>query len=33
MRDEALFEIRKTLKEETGNPGVEALYFTALIMQ
>ena len=33
MRDEALFEIRKILKEETGNPGVEALYFTALIMQ
>ncbi|KAF0193052.1 MAG: flagellar FliL protein [Gammaproteobacteria bacterium] len=33
MRDEALFEIRKILKEETGNPGVEGLYFTTLIMQ
>ena len=33
MRDEALFEIRKVLKEETGNPGVEGLYFTTLIMQ
>lgn len=33
MRDEALFEIRKVLKEETGNPGIEGLYFTTLIMQ
>lgn len=33
IRDQALVEIQNILKEETGNTGVEAVYFTSFVMQ
>jgi flagellar FliL protein len=33
VRSEALAEVQKVLKERTGKPGVEALYFTNFVMQ
>lgn len=33
LRDEALAEIQQVLKEQTGKPGVEAVYFTGFVMQ
>ncbi len=33
LRDLALEELRKILKDETGNDDVEALYFTGFVMQ
>lgn len=33
IRDQALVEIQKILKEETGNTGAEAVYFTSFVMQ
>jgi len=33
LRDLALEELRKILKDETGNDEVEALYFTGFVMQ
>ncbi len=33
LRDLALEELRKILKDETGNGDVEALYFTGFVMQ
>ncbi len=33
IRDEALAEIRSILSDETGNPGVESVYFTSFVMQ
>lgn len=33
IRDEALAEIQTVLDEETGEPGVEAVYFTSFVMQ
>lgn len=33
IRDEALAEIRAVLDQETGDPGVEAVYFTSFVMQ
>lgn len=33
LREAALLEVRRVLQEVTGNPGVEALYFTGFVMQ
>lgn len=33
IRDQALLEIQNILKEETGNSGAEAVYFTSFVMQ
>ncbi len=33
LRADALAEIQKVLKEQTGAPGVEAVYFTIFVMQ
>jgi flagellar FliL protein len=33
LRDEALAEVQSILKQETGKPGVEAIYFTSFVMQ
>ncbi len=33
IRAEALAEIQNILKEKTGDPGVEAVYFTSFVMQ
>ncbi len=33
LRTAALEEIRKVLKDESENPGVQALYFTSFVMQ
>jgi flagellar protein FliL len=33
LRADALAEIRKVLQEQTGKPGVEAVYFTIFVMQ
>lgn len=33
VRAETLTEIQKILKEQTGKPGVEAVYFTSFVMQ
>lgn len=33
IRDEALAEIQSIMKQETGKPGVEAVYFTSFVMQ
>ncbi len=33
IRTETLAEIQKILKEQTGKPGVEAVYFTSFVMQ
>lgn len=32
-REEALEVVQVTLEEETGEPGVEAVYFTSFVMQ
>ena len=33
LRESALAEVQKILEENTGSPGVEALYFTSFVMQ
>ena len=33
LREEALHAVQKILEDETGDPGVEALYFTSFVMQ
>ena len=33
LREKALAEVQKILEEETGDTGVEALYFTSFVMQ
>ncbi len=33
LRQEALEAVQKVLEENTGKPGIEALYFTGLIIQ
>ena len=33
FRAEILAEVQKVIEEHTGNPGVEAVYFTNLVMQ
>ena len=33
LREKALAEVQKILEEETGDAGVEALYFTSFVMQ
>lgn len=33
IRDQALIEIQNILKDETGNSGAEAVYFTSFVMQ
>ena len=33
LREEALSVIQEILEEETGNPGIEAVYFTSIVMQ
>ncbi len=33
LREEALTVIQEILEEETGDPGVEAVYFTSFVMQ
>lgn len=33
IRDEALAEIQAVLDQETGDPGVDAVYFTSFVMQ
>jgi len=33
LRQKALEEVQKILKEETGKKGIEALYFTSFVMQ
>jgi flagellar FliL protein len=33
LREEALEVIQQILEEETGDPGVEAVYFTSFVMQ
>jgi flagellar FliL protein len=33
LREEALEVVQVTLEEETGDPGVEAVYFTSFVMQ
>lgn len=33
LREEALTVIQEVLEEETGSPGVEAVYFTSIVMQ
>ena len=33
LREEALAVIQEILEEETGDPGVEAVYFTSFVMQ
>ena len=33
IRTDALAEVQKILKEQTGNPGIKSLYFTSFVMQ
>jgi flagellar FliL protein len=33
LRTETLSEIQKVMKEETGDPGVESVFFTSFVMQ
>jgi flagellar FliL protein len=33
IRDEALAEVQSVLKQEIGDPGIEAIYFTSFVMQ
>ncbi len=33
LREEALGVVQEVLEQETGDPGVEAVYFTSLVMQ
>lgn len=33
LREEALGVIQKVLEEETGDPGIDAVYFTSFVMQ
>jgi flagellar FliL protein len=33
LREEALIVIQKILEEETGDPGIESVYFTSFVMQ
>ncbi len=33
LRAQVLAEVQKVLKEETGRPGIEAVYFTSFVMQ
>ena len=33
LREKALKVIQRILEEETGNPGIEAVYFTSFVMQ
>ena len=33
LRSETLAEIQKVMKEETGGPGVESVFFTSFVMQ
>jgi flagellar FliL protein len=33
LRDETLTEVQKVLKQETGSPGVESVFFTSFVMQ
>ena len=33
LREEALGVIQKIMEEETGDPGIEAVYFTSFVMQ
>ena len=33
LREEALTVIQKILEEETGDPGIESVYFTSFVMQ
>jgi len=33
LRDEGLKTIQKILKDETGQPGIEKIYFTSMVMQ
>lgn len=33
LRDETLSEVQKVLKQETGSPGVENVFFTSFVMQ
>jgi flagellar FliL protein len=33
LRAETLAEVQKVLKQETGNPGVESVFFTSFVMQ
>ena len=33
LRSETLAEIQKVMKEETGRPGVESVFFTSFVMQ
>lgn len=33
LRTEALAEIQKVMKQETGRPGVESVFFTSFVMQ
>ncbi|MFV2055075.1 MAG: flagellar basal body-associated FliL family protein [Thiohalomonadales bacterium] len=33
LREEALAVVQEILEEETGDPGIEAVYFTSIVMQ
>ena len=33
LQNEALSSIQKVLEDETGNKGIEAVYFTSFVMQ
>ncbi|MBN4079189.1 flagellar basal body-associated FliL family protein, partial [Beggiatoa alba] len=33
LREEALEVVQQILEEETGDPGIEAVYFTSFVMQ
>ncbi len=33
LRANALLEVQKVLKEQTGDPGVDSIYFTSFVMQ
>lgn len=33
IRDEALAEVQNVLRQEVGDPGIEAIYFTSFVMQ
>jgi flagellar FliL protein len=33
LRDDTLSEVQKVLKQETGSPGVESVFFTSFVMQ
>jgi flagellar FliL protein len=33
IRDEALAEVQNVLRQEIGDPGIEAIYFTSFVMQ